>query len=511
MKRGFFGVGGLFACGRAGVAVLLLTVVCVGDAMASPEPDAARLVAEHAEISAERLQIIQSMKSNLALKRSIEQDYRAVDADTERYRHDVSEATAFCTGRFDDEEYRRRTAICQQKQRELDQRHEQIEARRSNLDRQDKARQAEALKLKASYDALGQRAKTIEDSISAASPFAGVAERCRKEEKDADAVSQCIDRGWTEAAGEVRDYLNLETGDAFTEGVDWREQIDAKQWPLSDKIQATLAVLLADTGRYAEAALLLGSVAQRKPGDPLLVSATATLLQLAQREARHIGVSGNARDVLAELKISNLSRAAQVDVLQGILLFREGNYDGAVDRFGAARKRHPSDAGLRDMSFLVGQILASRAEPKPSPARIARVLQREGVLAAEGLAVFLMECGDTAKAELALGVSRERLSKAMKAMPSPHPIDVANLGSVERLGARLRDEGTQSMMKPPGRRYFDGLSKADLMLDALSFGLKSWDGSLRYLEIARAADPENPRIREAYDELAAIARKAASP
>jgi len=511
VKHGFLGARGVFGCGRAAAALLLLTVVCASNAVASPEPDAARLVAEHAEITAKRLLIIQSMKSNLALKRSIENDYRAVDADTERYRRDVREATAFCTGRFDDEEYRRRTAICQQKQRELDQRHEEIEARRKDLARRDKARQAEAVKLKASYDALGQRATTIEDSISEASPFAGVAQRCRKEEKDADAISQCIDRGWAEAAGEVRDYLNLETGEAFTQGVDWREQIDAKQWPLSDKIQATLAVLLADTGRYAEAARLMGSVAQRKPGDPFLESATATFLQLAQGRAGHTGVSGAARDVLAELKISHLSPAAQVDVLQGILLFREGDYDGAVNRFGAARRRHPSDVGLQDMSFLVGQAVAARVGAKPGPTRAARLFQREGVLAAEGLAVFLMECGDTPKAELALGVTRERLSKAMKAMPSPDPIDLANLGSVERMGARLRDEGTQSMTRPAGRRYFDGLSKADLMLDALSFGQKSWDSSLRYLEIARAADPGNPRIREAYDELAAIARKAASP
>ncbi|MBS0520646.1 MAG: hypothetical protein JSR90_18255 [Proteobacteria bacterium] len=483
--------------------VLLLPVA----ALAADEPDAARLVAEHAAISAKRQGLIEDMRANVAQKRAIEKEYAAVDADTEQYRRDVSEATAFCTGRFDDEEYRRRKAICEQKQRELDERHGRIEARRADIDRRDKARQAAAVKLKTEYDALGRRAQEIESSISAASPYAGVAERCRKEQKGTAAIDACIDRGWKEAADEVRDYLDLETGRAFTQGADWRRQIDAMPWPLQDKMEATVAVFLAEIGRYGDAAQLMGGVRARKPGDTFLDTAGATLDGLARRTSGAAGPIAGARGIADELKIAHLSSAAQADVMLGILQFREGNYAASLSMFGDARRRHPADAGLRDLSFLVGQAAAALDQPPP-PTRAARRMQQDGALAASGLAIFLVQTGDTAKAELALDAARERLGNTFKTTPDPAIGGL--IRDVERVSALVRDEGTAKLARPAGQRFFDKRSKADLMLDALSYGQKSWSASLRYLEIARAADPGNARIRQAYDELAAIARQASS-
>lgn len=486
---------------------LLLLLFSSVSAFAAENTDIAGLVAERAAIPAKSDALIAQMKENIAQKRVIEKEYAAVDADRERYRRDLAEATAFCSGRYEDAEYRRRKAICEQKKLELDERKAAIDGREAGIDRREKARLAAAAKLKAEYAALEKRGKQIEATISAAQPFGVIAERCRKEQKSAAAVSDCIDRRWAEAAGELRDYVNLETGRAFTQGEDWRAQIDAKSWPLQEKMETTVAVFLAEIGRYGDAAALMAAVKERKPGDPFLESAVDTLRGLGTRETNHAALMPAGRGIAEELKIAHLSRAAQADVMLGILLFREGNYQASLTKFADARKRYPKDEGLRDLSFLASQALAARDEPAPAT-RAAYLMQSSGALASSRLSLFLMQAGDTKKAELSLDETRERLGTVLKAAPDP------TLGSimrqVEDLGATVREQGTVNLVRPAGQRVYDTRSKADLMLDALSYGQKSWSASLRYIEIARAANPDNVQFQRAYDELAAIARQAGS-
>ncbi|MCK6450738.1 MAG: hypothetical protein L6R19_07760 [Alphaproteobacteria bacterium] len=69
-----------------------------------------------------------------------------------------------------------------------------------------------------------------------------------------------------------------------------------------------------------------------------------------------------------------------------------------------------------------------------------------------------------------------------------------------------RKRGTAKLAQ--GTRITDRWTKADFMLDALSYGQRSWPRSLRYLETAMKAAPKDPRLREAYDELSAIAASA---
>jgi hypothetical protein len=162
------------------------------------------------------------------------------------------------------------------------------------------------------------------------------------------------------------------------------------------------------------------------------------------------------------------------------------------------------------MTFLLGEAMVARETLRPdvpSP-RIARAFQRDGALAAQGLALFLIECGDTTRAEVALGATRDRLASSLASFSNPPAMDRANLDIVEALIREVRVDGTRGMTAPPGQRKFDRTSKAGLMLDALAYGQKSWALSLRYLEIARAADPGNARPRVAHDELARIARQA---
>jgi hypothetical protein len=83
---------------------------------------------------------------------------------------------------------------------------------------------------------------------------------------------------------------------------------------------------------------------------------------------------------------------------------------------------------------------------------------------------------------------------------------VPDLKLMDEMIAQVRSEGTAAMAR--GVRVPHRWTKAEFMLDALAYGQKSWPRSLRYLEIAMKADPNNPRVREAYDELSAIAASA---
>ena len=64
------------------------------------------------------------------------------------------------------------------------------------------------------------------------------------------------------------------------------------------------------------------------------------------------------------------------------------------------------------------------------------------------------------------------------------------------------------MVDSPGKRLFDGFSKADLMFSALEYGQKDWARSLHFLEAAIRADPENVKIKQAFYELKEIAASA---
>jgi tetratricopeptide (TPR) repeat protein len=466
------------------------------------------MIATHRQLSAERQRIIGDMQRNLALKRAIEKDYATLAADTKTYRRDVDAATRFCRGRFDEPEYRRRKAICEAKQAELDKRQAELEQRKRELDARDGTRQKDALRLKAAFDALGQRTKTIEDSMARFGPFASINARCRQQ-GDPQAVSQCLDEGWTAVAEQTRQVLDLQTGDAFREGDDLRRAIAQSTWSLPDKVLATLASFLADIGRYGDAAAIIGRVKSRQPADQLLISTEARLVELAHRAAQHPGASQNARDLAEQLKISHLSMQARTAVLLSLLYFREGNYERSLAYLVDAQKSHPADGGIADMIFLTSQAELAREERAQRGAlteRAARVLQREGALAALNLGFLLIDSDSALQAEIALSTARERIATARETADWSL-WRVPTLDVIDKLIQRVRTEGT-TVMAQAAPRVADRWTKADFMLDALAYGQKSWSRSLQYLEIARAAHPENPRIREAYDELSMIAASA---
>lgn len=502
------------ACGRTvrrtgkAIAAALLCVLLAlpGPAAATPETDPGKLVESYRQLASERQRMLQALERNLALKRSIEDQYATLAVDLSQFRRDAAVATELCSGRFDEPEYRRRKDMCAIMQAELDARHDALERRKREIDARERERHDEAVRMKAAYDALEQRIKALGDAIGRAPALAAISARCRTQ-AETTAVSQCLHEGWSRAA-ETRAFVDLQTGDAFGDGSTVRRSIDAGAWPVLDKFEAMTATYLAELGRYRDAALIVQRIRAKHPSDPLLQSLEARLAGLAERVATAPAASPQIRTLAEELRIAHLPMQGRAAVLLALLAFREGDYDRSLNFLRDAEKSQPADAGIRDMIFLAEQARQTRAErgqPEAPTDRPARVMQREGALAATNLGFFLIEADNAVLTELALGEARERVAKIRSSMYWP-PWSVPDLKLMDEMIAQVRSEGTAAMAR--GVRVTHRWTKAEFMLDALAYGQKSWPRSLRYLEIAMKADPNNPRVREAYDELSAIAASA---
>jgi len=51
---------------------------------------------------------------------------------------------------------------------------------------------------------------------------------------------------------------------------------------------------------------------------------------------------------------------------------------------------------------------------------------------------------------------------------------------------------------------YDGVSEADILLDALEYGQQDWQRSMQFLKLAHKAEPNNEQISEAIAHTQAL-------
>lgn len=304
------------------------------------------------------------------------------------------------------------------------------------------------------------------------------------------------------------EFAALLGGEPYSGGDDIRALANRSDWAIVDKARGLTAALLAEAGRYRDAAIMLLGLKQRQPGDAdALARIGRKLAPPAGGTKKPPESSAAAREVLQRLNVGHLPVRAEARVLMGVQAMRDADYESAVRHLTEAQKISPHDAGLRDAIFLAGQVKrASEIGPPPSPLdRRARALQHDGGMATLLLAFHLLENRQPVQAEAALLQFQERYLRVRRS-----DVDTAGLPADDYIRQMIDTARTkpESVTAPPGRRTFDHRSKADLMLDALSYGRGNWSTSLRYLEIAREADKWNPQLLDAYNELSAIAASA---
>ncbi|MHA1547051.1 MAG: hypothetical protein ACTSUY_11620 [Alphaproteobacteria bacterium] len=307
------------------------------------EPE--RIIADYRQVGAEQRAIITKMKSNLGEKRTLEDQYKDLDTQSENYGRDVKLATAFCKGTFSQEEFRRRTDLCDAKQIDLDQRQDAIARRRSKLDVADKTRRIRARKLKANYGALAKRAGQIEKNMAQHATLGRVAATCLGKKKSS-ARRFCIEQRWLSASQEA---ARAEQEKFTIRNKQWRQRqaglvrASAKRDKWRKEILASLEDLRPPSPKIAPKDL-----ADLKPGDVILLAPTLSFdisnvippADWIYRVATSLASGESLRSALPTPGEVVSHTAAVVKSVNGTLLFLDHTLEGSriLSRDGFEKK-----------------------------------------------------------------------------------------------------------------------------------------------------------------------------
>lgn len=207
------------------------------------------------------------------------------------------------------------------------------------------------------------------------------------------------------------------------------------------------------------------------------------------------------RGPLVDLASDYMPMKARAAYLLGVLSYRNGQYDGALNYFKDAQSVLPGDRGI-DESLLIVR-LAQRSQweshhPKAARLQEARAFRAAGAQASWQMALQLLSKGDYAGSEVFM---REAGVRMRRVNAQKFEIEL-----IDDLSQKLKaDREAGRRPEPRGLGMMDGWSKVDLMLTACEYGQKDWARTLHFLEIAMAADPANSTVRQAYAELKDIA------
>ena len=217
----------LWCCGKLvarasasafGFLTFLIAVQLPAQAAEFGGPD--RMMVDYQRVGAKQQSLIARMKDNLGEKRVLEKNFTELDAESSSYDREAAEASTFCRGTFSQEEFRRRTAICDTKQAELDTRHQIIETRRGELVKLDALRQQGAKDLKAAYGALAKNTNKLEEAMASDKVLSPIIKLCRDKKKST-ARRNCIEKGWQ---SELIAVAQAELVQFTQKNLEWRQR-----------------------------------------------------------------------------------------------------------------------------------------------------------------------------------------------------------------------------------------------------------------------------------------------
>jgi len=164
-----------------------------------------RLLVNFDNVATEEPGLIDALRTNLALKRWIDEQNATLKSERAANDQAVAELTAFCTGTYEEPEYSRRKAICDAKTAEYDAIGDDLKTRQDEINTKDAARLREATTLRASYESLRQRTRTIEEALAAIPAFAPVSRSCAAE-TGIQAKSLCLRGRWADTSEHDRRF-----------------------------------------------------------------------------------------------------------------------------------------------------------------------------------------------------------------------------------------------------------------------------------------------------------------
>ncbi|MHA1547063.1 MAG: hypothetical protein ACTSUY_11680 [Alphaproteobacteria bacterium] len=324
--------------------------------------------------------------------------------------------------------------------------------------------------------------------------------------------------------------LAVVTGTAFSAGAVLQAWARAQNWPIPAILYWDFATLEAKFGRYQRALAWLAATRTLVKPNEVLVTVETTLarlqayrekelrryfqdypvddLALVMQEQDYQATKSGLASWLSQTDCDALcfakdKRALYFRALTDAALAREsGNYSSAIAKYSDARRiadlaklkparRRTANAGIV-WSRQLRASWAERQNPRLASAwkSYNRIRRHDAAAArAEMLGLHLSQAGQ----------GRAAIEYLEEAWAYYQTMDPKRAPYVAREIARLKANPAANVLAPdkgegPLTIYTNVSSQTAIMFDAMEYGKGDWSRSIRYLEAAHGADPENKKI-----------------
>jgi hypothetical protein len=286
-------------------------------------------------------------------------------------------------------------------------------------------------------------------------------------------------------------------GYAFKMGVRMRAYAHQSLTSIKDMSRILIGVWYAERGDYQRARHLVDlpnmSADALQEMDELLLSLERKKRALLKKEILRTVMSGDFNSRL----FSRYPHEFSLSLLRAHLSIKSGNYDEAMKQIALARGMNIESPSLAEAELYIRQMKASMMEKQspPTPALIKNQENMAGAYAGWKLGMLLMDADMGTPAALILGKSARTLAREG---------DIDDSKTVFRLANKIPEGEGKSKISLPSSGIYDGVSEANILLDALEYGQHNWQRSMQFLELAHKALPGNERISEAIAHVQAL-------
>jgi len=316
-----------------------MLVLAAGMLVAQPAAGAGgseieRLLKTLGQLASQERVLIEKLRANLARKKSIDEQYAALNKDTARFNQRAAEANAFCSGTHPEPEYSRRKAICAKRNADLEGERKALDARRADLDGADAVRAEEGNSIKTSYASLQERAKGIMDALARQAALSTINSLCAGQASLA-ARSKCLRDGWVAASAEA---AKAEQDEYERMNAVWlrRQEEQVRAAVASDARWRRELLASIEQIRVPSPDLRPASIADAQPGDVLLLLPEGRrdpipLADWIYRVAEDVASGESFRAAVRSPGAPVSHAIAVVKSVNGHLLFLESTYRAPPD------------------------------------------------------------------------------------------------------------------------------------------------------------------------------------
>jgi tetratricopeptide (TPR) repeat protein len=329
---------------------------------------------------------------------------------------------------------------------------------------------------------------------------------------------RCVAVGSQQAMDRVRDETNIAIqgllGKAISDVDELQDYAIASKWSAFAKTTFLLSTISAARGSFERAQLYLASMLPEVSNDEIatafaeMVGADLKVFSIRQQLGPLLAESSGNTTLDGLMKTMNSAQTVQMTraLIEASVLRGEGRYEAAAKLYQsagqlAAQLGHEEIRREAADARIYTQALKTARDVKLDPARYAEIARRgRERLASEHaweLALKLQEAGKIPEALALYG-------EAIATMKTENP----------RLAAVVSDQmekvkrGTFTPTGSLYRNFYRNDAPSSIVLDAVTYGKGDWKRSIRYLEMAKAADPDNARLREALGTVIGLSASA---